>query len=102
MLAKGGTPDSHSSILALGGVGNPNLRLRKSIDLNLTKEELEVLDVVAPHAATKNLMEFQARLMVMNRRVAALLQNELTDKEKEKKAVEEVTARKKKVEVDQT
>jgi len=61
---------------------------------------LKLVDAVELSVAKKDLLEFQARSMIMSRRVANLLQKELVDEVK-KKFVEELVALKKKMDVDQ-
>jgi len=57
-MVKVGTSSVVVGVFDLGDMGDPNLRLRKSIDLTLTKEKLEMVDIVDPHVSLKSLLEF--------------------------------------------
>jgi len=95
-LAKGGISGSYSMPQSLV----TSICIRKSIDLNRTEQELELIDAMVPSIAMQALPEFQARSMVMSQRVANLLQKKLANKGK-KKVVEELAILKKKVDADQ-
>jgi len=101
-LAKGATPSSYPGTLELGGLDGPGLCLGKSIELNLTEQEVKLVDIVELNGAMKALLEFQSWSMIMSRMVATLLQGELVGGEQKKKFVEELATLKKKVEANKS
>jgi len=73
-LAKSGTSCSSTGVSSeLGVTGDLGLRLKKSIDVNMTEEGHEMLDTANHHIYVKALDEFQVRTLVMSRMVTSLL-----------------------------
>jgi len=57
-MANSGTLGSSAGISEHGSLGNPDLQLGKGIKLNLTEEDLEMVDTLNPYVSMKALVEF--------------------------------------------
>ena len=91
-LAKtGGVGLSGSSNLDLGGFEKAKIQMRKGLELKLSDEEVAVVEAADPGLTMRAMSEYLTRGMVLSRRVATLLQEELAAGEK-KKLAEEVAA----------
>ena len=88
-LAKtGGVGSSNPN---LGGFEKAKIQMRKGLELKLSDEEVAVVEAADPGLTMRAMSEYLARGMVLSRRVATLLQEELAVGEK-KKLAEEVAA----------
>ncbi|QCD97243.1 hypothetical protein DEO72_LG6g1953 [Vigna unguiculata] len=91
-LAKtGGVGSSGSSNPDLGSFEKVKIQMRKGVELKLSDEEVAVVEATDPGLTMRAMSEYLARGMVLSRRVATLLQEELAAGDK-KKLVEEVAA----------